>query len=139
MILFNSFLGSRVEVALLGTALPVLLSISPSPVFKFGDCTVGEQIDALCTVNNESASLPLTFSLHSTAHFHFSPSQDHISPGQSVDVLLTFRPNQMGSFKPVVPLDVLGGIVEHFSFDGDPTAVRYDVQFLFCIISHVQM
>lgn len=110
----------------MGTALPVLLSISPSPVFKFGDCAVGEQIDALCTVNNESASLPLTFSLHSTAHFHFSPSQDYINPGQSVDVLLTFRPNQMGIFKPVAPLDVLGGIVEQFSSGGgDPSAVRY--------------
>lgn len=121
----SSFLGSRVEVALLGTALPVLLSISPSPVFKFGDCPVGNQINALCTVNNESASLPVTFSLHSTAHFHSSPSQEHINPGQSVDVLLSFRPNQMGTFKPVVPLEVLGGVVEDFSFDGDPTAMKY--------------
>ena len=119
-----SFIGSRVEVALQGTALPVLLSISPSPVFKFGDCPVGEQIDALCTVNNESASLPLTFSLHCTAHFHASPSQGYISAGQSVDVLLSFKPNQMGIFNPSVPLEVLGGIVEQFSFDGDPTAVR---------------
>ena len=119
-----SFIGSRVEVALQGTALPVLLSISPSPVFKFGDCPVGEQIDALCTVNNESAGLPVTFSLHSTAHFQASPSQGYISAGQSVDVLLSFKPNQMGAFKPSVPLEVLGGIVEQFSFDGDPTALR---------------
>ena len=120
------FVGSRVEVGLLGTALPVLLSVSPSPVFKFGDCPVGEQIDALCTINNESASLPVTISLHSTAHFDSSPSQSHITPGQSVDVLLSFRPNQMGTFKPVVPLEVLGGIIEEFSFDGDPTAIRYN-------------
>lgn len=119
-----SFIGSRVEVALQGTALPVLLSISPSPVFKFGDCPVGEQIDALCTVNNESASLPVTFSLHSTAHFQASPSQGYISAGQSVDLLLSFKPNQMGTFKPSVPLEVLGGIVEQFSFDGEPTALR---------------
>ena len=118
------FIGSRVEVALQGTALPVLLSISPSPVFKFGDCPVGEQIDALCTVNNESACLAVTFSLHSTAHFQASPSQGYISAGQSVDVLLSFKPNQMGTFKPSVPLEVLGGIVEQFSFDGDPTALR---------------
>ena len=117
--------GSRVEVALLGTALPVLLSISPSPVFKFGDCPVGKQIDALCTVNNESAGLPVAFSLHSTAHFHSSPSQDHISPGQSVDVLLSFRPNQMGTFKPMVPLEVMGSVTDDFSSDGDPTAVKY--------------
>lgn len=116
--------GSRVEVALLGTALPVLLSISPSPVFKFGDCPVGKQIDALCTVNNESAGLPVAFSLHSTAHFHSSPSQDHISPGQSVDVLLSFRPNQMGTFKPMVPLEVMGSVTDDFSSDGDPTAVK---------------
>ena len=94
-------------------------------MFKFGDCPVGQQIDALCTVNNESASLPVTFSLHSTAHYHSSPSQGHINPGQSVDVLLSFTPNQMGTFKPVVSLEVLGGIVEDFSFDADPTAVRY--------------
>ena len=117
--------GSRVEVAVLGTALPVLLSISPSPVLRFGDCPVGKQVDALCTVNNESASLPLIFFLHSTAHFHSSPQQEHIAPGESLEVLLSFRPNQMGTFKPIVPLDVLGGITEAFSFDGDPTATKY--------------
>ena len=122
------------EVALLGTALPVLLSISPSPVFKFGDCQVGQRVDALCTINNESASLPLTFSLHSTAHFHATPSQDHIKPGKSVDVMLSFRPNQMGSFKPVLPLDVLGGVIEKFSLDGDPTGVRYCKAFLTSLI-----
>ena len=112
-------------MAVLGTALPVLLSISPSPVLKFGDCPVGKQIDALCTVNNESASLPLIFFLHSTAHFHSSPQQERIAPGESLEVLLSFRPNQMGTFKPIVPLDVLGGITEEFSFDGDPTATKY--------------
>ena len=59
----NSVSGARVEVAVAGTALPVLVSVSPSPVFKFGDCPVGEQVDSLCTINNESASLPLAFSL----------------------------------------------------------------------------
>ena len=112
-------------MAVLGTALPVLLSISPSPVLKFGDCPVGKQIDALCTVNNESASLPVIFFLHSTAHFHSSPQQERIAPGESLEVLLSFRPNQMGTFKPIVPLDVLGGITEEFSFDGDPTATKY--------------
>lgn len=112
-------------MAVLGTALPVLLSISPSPVLRFGDCPVGKQVDALCTVNNESASLPVIFFLHSTAHFHSSPQQEHIAPGESLEVLLSFRPNQMGTFKPIVPLDVLGGITEAFSFDGDPTATKY--------------
>ena len=118
-------LGLRVEVAVVGTALPVLLSISPSPVFHFGQCAVDEQIEALCTVNNESASLPLSFVLHRVAHFQTQPKLGNVKAENSMDVLISFQPNQIGQFKPVLHLDVLGSVVEDFSLDGDPTASKY--------------
>jgi len=125
-----SFPGLRVEVAVIGTALPVLLSISPSPTFRFGQCAVEEQVEALCTINNESACLPLSFMLQRVAHFHTQPKQGSINAGKSMDVLISFQPNQIGEFKPVLQVDVLGGIVENFTLDGDPTIMRYTLGML---------
>ncbi|XP_048577373.1 cilia- and flagella-associated protein 47-like isoform X2 [Nematostella vectensis] len=116
--------GRRVEVGVIGTALPVLLSISPSPVFNFGECPIDEQIETLCTINNECASLPLSFALNRVAHFHAKPLNGDVNAGKSADVLLVFQPNQMGRFKPILQLDVLGSIADNFSLGGDPTATR---------------
>ena len=101
-----------------------MVSVSPSPMFKFGECPVGEQIDCLCTINNESASLPMSFSLQRVAHFQASPLKGSMKAGQSVDVVLSFRPKQMGTFKNSLSLDVLGTVMEDFSCNGDPTATK---------------
>lgn len=118
-------LGPRVEVAVVGTALPVLLSVSPRPVFNFGQCTVDEQIDALCILNNDSENLPVSFSIHKIAHFHTQPKQGAIKPEKSADFVLSFQPNQIGQFKPILHVDVLGNVIENFSMEAeDPTATR---------------
>lgn len=124
-------LGPRVEVAVVATALPVLLSVSPKPVFNFGQCTVDEQMDALCTLNNDSENLPASFSIHKIAHFHTQPKQGSIKPGKSADFVLSFQPNQIGQFKPILRVDVLGNVVQDFSSEAfDPTATRQVLVFV---------
>lgn len=88
--------GSMVEVAMTGTALPVLLSISPSYKFNFGECPVGEHADVLCTIKNESNVLPAIFQFRKIAHFLTHPPNGKIPPGQSQDVIFSFSPNQIG-------------------------------------------
>lgn len=91
-----TFIGSMVEVAMTGTALPVLLSISPSYKFNFGECPVGEHADVLCTIKNESNVLPAIFQFRKIAHFLTHPPNGKIPPGQSQDVIFSFSPNQIG-------------------------------------------
>ena len=57
----NIISGIYAEVALTGTALPVLLNISPAAKFDFGECPVNEHADILCTIKNESNILPALF------------------------------------------------------------------------------
>lgn len=68
----------HVELALTGSGLPVMLTFNPGPVIEFMDCFLGEQTQVLCTLRNESESLPVTFSFHKTAHFNIFPQKGKI-------------------------------------------------------------
>jgi hypothetical protein len=100
-----------VEVAMTGTALPVLLNISPSYKFNFGECPVGEHADVLCTIKNESNVLPAIFQFRKIAHFLTHPPNGKIPPNQSQDVIFSFSPNQIGRSCSVIYklISVLGG------------------------------
>lgn len=66
------------ELAVTGSALPVMLTFNRGPVIKFMDCFLGEQTQVLCTLKNESESLPVKFSFRKTAHFNISPEKGKI-------------------------------------------------------------
>ncbi|XP_035825915.1 cilia- and flagella-associated protein 47 [Aplysia californica] len=104
--------GVYAEVALTGTALPILLNISPAAKFDFGECPVGEHADILCTIKNESNILPALFEFRRIAHFTAHPPNGKILPGQTQDVIFSFAPKQAGSFKPEQLLDVLGQVAD---------------------------
>ncbi|KAL8606797.1 hypothetical protein ACOMHN_049626 [Nucella lapillus] len=115
--------GTFAEMALTGTALPVLLDISPSNSLDFDECPVGGHVDDLCTIRNESNILPVLFQFRRIAHFSVQPPNGKIPPGQTQDVIFSFAPKQVGSFKPEQLVDVLGQVAD----DKDPTAMRLTV------------
>ena len=86
-----------VELAMTGTALPVLLSITPATKYDFGEVPVGEHADVLCTLKNDSDVLPVTFQFRRIAHFIAHPPNGKIAPSDSQDVIFSFAPNQAGS------------------------------------------
>ncbi|KAL5010428.1 hypothetical protein ScPMuIL_012733 [Solemya velum] len=104
--------GTSVEIALTGTALPVLLTLSPAYKFDFGECPVGEHADILCTIKNESTALPATFQFRRVAHFTAHPPNGKIPPSHTQDVIFSFAPKQVGDFKPKQMLDVVGQIAD---------------------------
>ncbi|XP_041127618.1 cilia- and flagella-associated protein 47-like isoform X2 [Polyodon spathula] len=97
-----------VELALTGTGLPVNLTINPGPRFSFKECSMGERVDILCMLQNNSLLLPVVFGFRKTANFNMSPSKGKINPGQQQDVMLSFAPHQVGSFKVNQLIDVFG-------------------------------
>ena len=90
--------GIGLEVALTGTALPVLLTLSPQSKFDFGECPVGEHVDALCTLRNESPAMSICYQFQRVAHFTSKPSGGKVPAGQSQDVIFSFAPNQVGKW-----------------------------------------
>ena len=85
-------------MAVTGTALPVLVSVSPRVKYQFGECRVGEHTDTLCTVRNDCSSLPVEFQFRRIAHFIAKPVNGKIQPEDSQDVVLSFSPNQIGMY-----------------------------------------
>lgn len=79
----------HMELALTGSGLPVMLTFNPGPVIKFMDCFLSEQTQVLCTLKNESESLPVTFSFRKTAHFSISPEKGKIKK-KSAKVITSF-------------------------------------------------
>ncbi|MGH0144520.1 UNVERIFIED_CONTAM: hypothetical protein FKN15_016434 [Acipenser sinensis] len=97
-----------VELALTGTGLSVDLTINPGPRVSFKECNMGECVDILCVLQNNSLLLPVVFGFRKTANFNMSPSKGKINPGQQQDVMLSFAPHQVGSFKVNQLIDVFG-------------------------------
>ncbi|NXJ45267.1 CFA47 protein, partial [Spizaetus tyrannus] len=98
----------HMELALTGSGLPVMLTFNPGPVIKFMDCFFGEQTQVLCTLRNESECLPVTFSFRKTAHFNIFPEKGKIKKRSAKDVIFSFSPHQIGTFKVKQVVDIIG-------------------------------
>ncbi|XP_010119416.1 PREDICTED: uncharacterized protein CXorf22 homolog, partial [Chlamydotis macqueenii] len=96
------------ELALTGSGLPVMLTVNPGRVIKFVDCYLGEQTEVLCTLKNDSESLPVTFSFRKIAHFNISPEKGKIKKKSTKDVIFSFSPHQIGTFKVKQVVDIIG-------------------------------
>ncbi|XP_064627283.1 cilia- and flagella-associated protein 47-like isoform X2 [Lineus longissimus] len=105
--------GSFLEVAVTGTALPVQLNFSPQTKLDFDECPVGEHVDTLCMIKNESAVLPALFQFRRIAHFSMRPPNGTLPPGGSQEILFSFTPNQVGTFKPNLTMDVIGQVADN--------------------------
>ncbi|KAG8451901.1 hypothetical protein GDO86_003916 [Hymenochirus boettgeri] len=97
-----------VELGITGSGVPLALHFNPGTLYNFKECFVGEQIDIPCSLNNESQSLPVVFRFPKIPHFHISPAKGKIEPGQSQDVMFSFVPHQVGTFKVKQVVDILG-------------------------------
>lgn len=86
------------EVAIVATALPVLLHVNPVGEFSFGDCPLNERVDTMCTVTNECNILPVSYQFRRIAHFRAYPPTGKIKPGQSENIIFSFQPNQIGQY-----------------------------------------
>ncbi|XP_035189456.1 cilia- and flagella-associated protein 47 [Oxyura jamaicensis] len=101
------------ELALKGSGIPVMLTFNPGPVIEFMDCFLGEQTQVLCTLKNESESLPVKFSFRKTAHFNISPEKGKIKKCSAKDVIFSFSPHQIGTFKVKQVVDIIGTGLEN--------------------------
>ncbi|NWU94579.1 CFA47 protein, partial [Upupa epops] len=106
---------AHAALAVTGAGLPVSLTFDPGPVIKFTDCFSGEQTQVVCTLSNESHSLPVTFSFRQTAHFAFSPEKGKIERRSAKAVTLSFCPRQIGVFRVKQIVDIIGAALDRSS------------------------
>ncbi|NXU59159.1 CFA47 protein, partial [Turnix velox] len=100
------------ELALTGSGIPVMLTFNPGPVIKFMDCFLGEKTQVVCTLKNESESLPITFSFRKVANFNISPKKGKIQKNSTKDVIFLFAPHQIGTLQVKQVVDIIGTVLE---------------------------
>jgi hypothetical protein len=101
------------------------ISVHPSAKFLFGECSVGEHIDALCSITNNSTLLPTTIDTKPVAHFHPKPCKAALKPSHSADIMISFKPKQMGTFASKLELNFLGAILDPDTIPNAKTPVVY--------------
>ncbi|NXQ30852.1 CFA47 protein, partial [Alaudala cheleensis] len=107
----------HVDLALMGSGFPVILTFKPGTVISFQDCYLGEQTQAVCTMKNESEFLPVTFSFRRTAHFRVSPERGKLQTKSEKEVMISFSPRQTGKFEMKQIIDIIGTGVDKNNAD----------------------
>ncbi|NXQ15286.1 CFA47 protein, partial [Peucedramus taeniatus] len=107
----------HVDLALMGSGFPVILTFKPGTVINFEDCYLGEQTQAVCTMKNESEFLPVTFRFRKTAHFSVSPARGKLKKNSEKEVMISFSPHQIGTFEMKQIIDIIGTGVDKNNVD----------------------
>lgn len=102
----------KIELAVTGTALPVSLSILPFASIDFGDCVIGEAKKEIVQLRNNSADLPICYAVRKIAHFHSIPTCGFIGAEGICNLFLSFQPNQAGTLRNDMYLDIIGQVCE---------------------------
>ncbi|NWT50860.1 CFA47 protein, partial [Erythrocercus mccallii] len=98
----------HVDLALMGSGFPVVLTFKPGTKIHFKDCYLGEQTQVVCTMKNESEFLPVTFSFRKAAHFNISPERGMLKIKSEKEVMISFSPHQIGTFEMKQIIDIIG-------------------------------
>ncbi|NXA95786.1 CFA47 protein, partial [Melanocharis versteri] len=107
----------HVDLALMGSGFPVILTFKPGTVINFKDCYLGEQTRAVCTMKNESEFLPVTFRFRKAAHFNISPERGKLKKKSEKEVMISFSPRQIGTFEMKQIIDIIGTGVDKNNVD----------------------
>lgn len=99
----------RIDLQVSGKATPTLITLSESH-FRFPDCSVNDHSDFLFSFVNDNPDLPCQFSLSRVAQFRCEPFSGTVEPLGRQNILLTFQPNQLGSFRGTMQLTLNGGV-----------------------------
>ncbi|NXR19063.1 CFA47 protein, partial [Cinclus mexicanus] len=114
----------HVDLALMGSVFPVILTFKPGTVINFKDCYMGEQAQVVCTVKNESEFLPVMFSFRKTAHFSIYPERGKVKKKSEKKVVISFSPHQIGTFEMKQIIDIIGTVVDKNNVDVLKTSTK---------------
>lgn len=98
----------RIAVQMQGTAATPMVTVTPS-VLRFGDCPVNDRRDILISVQNKT-KFPTSFEFPIIANFKFEPTKGHLHALETVSVVASFLPPQLGKFKSAIKLSLANGL-----------------------------
>ncbi|XP_029785500.1 cilia- and flagella-associated protein 47 [Suricata suricatta] len=102
----------KVELALTGSGLPVIIRFDPGKLLNFAPCFMGEHSETSCVMQNRSNSLSAMYHFKKTAHFKIDPERGTIDAGHIQNVVCSFVPHQVGVFKVKQLIEIIGSVAD---------------------------
>lgn len=100
--------NQSISLPLEGTAFVPSLSVSPN-LLRFGECPVNDRRDIIMNVKNNT-KLPMKYEFPNVATFKFEPRCGKLLPNESISVIASFLPPQLGVFKTTVRVSFCGNL-----------------------------
>lgn len=94
---------TKLEIAVAGTALPVVLSLEP-PTLEYPSTYIGQKTEKNIYIYNQSDHQSIDFRFPPVANFAIQPASGKLKPREKLKILVTFIPHQMGLFNLVILL-----------------------------------
>lgn len=98
----------RIDLQVIGMAMDSDVSVSQT-LFAFPDTAVNESSDVSFAIVNENSELPITYAFSRIAHFTVQPEKGRLMNKHQENLIVTFKPNQMGSFSGTIDLIINNG------------------------------
>nr|KAF6320456.1 cilia and flagella associated protein 47 [Pipistrellus kuhlii] len=102
----------KLELALTGSGLPVLVQFNSGNFLTFPTCSFGECSKISFNMENRSKSLPVMYRFRKTAHFRIRPERGSVDEGCMQKVTSSFIPHQIGVFKVKQFIDFIGPVAD---------------------------
>ncbi|CAF2209937.1 unnamed protein product [Rotaria magnacalcarata] len=101
---------TKLEIAVAGTALPVILSLEPQAL-QYPTTYIGQKEDKYIHIYNQSDHKSIDFRFPSIANFAIQPASGKLKPREKLQVLVTLIPHQIGNINKTLVCEVLGAVV----------------------------
>lgn len=86
---------TKLEIAVAGTALPVVLSLEPQAL-QYPTTYIGQKEEKCIHIYNQSDHKSIDFRFPSIANFAIQPASGRLKPREKMQILVTFIPHQLG-------------------------------------------
>ncbi|XP_028379248.1 cilia- and flagella-associated protein 47 [Phyllostomus discolor] len=102
----------KLELALTGSGLPVVLQFDLGSIINFAPCSMGERSEVAFIMENRSKLLPVIYRFKKIANFRIDPERGKLGEKCMQKVICSFIPHQYGVFKVKQFIEFIGPVAD---------------------------
>ncbi|KAM5291042.1 cilia- and flagella-associated protein 47 [Glossophaga mutica] len=102
----------KLELALTGSGLPVVVQFDLGSVLNFAPCSMGERSEVAFIMENRSKLLPVIYHFKKIANFRIDPERGKLGERCMQKVTCSFIPHQYGVFKVKQFIEFIGPVAD---------------------------
>ncbi|KAK2949545.1 putative Cilia- and flagella-associated protein 47 [Blattamonas nauphoetae] len=100
--------GQKLSLTLTGRVITPNTTVDKMNI-DFGDCFLNDHLDDVLQITNFNEDLAVSYSFAKIPFFSVSPSSGKLLPSKTIEVLVSYKPTQLGTHESTLKLSLSGG------------------------------